>query len=113
MTLSPLKSGRIGVFALAVLYTGFTFGAAVSPSPVSAKSSGHYYVAELAAPASESRVVANGVAWSCQETTCVAAKGTSRPLRMCRGIQREFGEVVSFSVKGKALDESKLAACNG
>lgn len=113
MTLSTPRAGRLSVFALALVYTGLTFGAAVSPTPAVAAASGPYYVAELATPAGESRTVAGGVAWSCEGTTCVAAKGNSRPLRMCRGIQREFGEVVSFTAKGEALEEDKLASCNG
>ena len=113
MTLSTPLAGRLSVFALALVYTGLTFGAAVSPSPALAASSGPYYVAELATPAEESRTVAGGVAWSCEGTTCVAAKGNSRPLRMCRGIQREFGEVVSFTAKGEVLEEDKLESCNG
>ena len=44
---------------------------------------------------------------------CVAAKGTSRPMRICRGLAREFGEVTSFTAKGKELPAEKLAKCNG
>ena len=112
MTLSTPRNSRFGVLALALVYTGLTFGAAISPSPAQAKASGPYYVAELATPADETRTVASGVAWSCAGTTCVAAKGNSRSLRMCRGIQREFGEVVSFTAKGEELAEDKLASCN-
>ena len=113
MTLSTPQKSRFGVFALAIVYTSLTFGAAISPAPAAAKNAGPYYVAELASPAEESRVVAGGVAWSCAGTTCVAAKGNSRPLRMCRGIQREFGDVASFTAKGEELAEDKLEACNG
>ena len=112
MTLSIPRSGRLGVFALALAYTGVTFGTLIAPAPAAA-SSGAYYTAELAAPASEARTVASGVAWSCKGTTCVANKGTSRPLRICRGLSREFGEVVSFTAKGKQLAEERLAKCNG
>ena len=77
-----------------------------------AANGGPYYVAELAAPASESRTV-GGVAWFCEGTTCRAAKGDSSPLRICRGLQRKFGEVVSFTAKGETLAEDKLARCNG
>lgn len=113
MTLSLSSTGRIGVLALALAYTGITFGALAAPAPAYAASSGPYYVAELAAPASEARTVAGGVAWFCQGTTCMAAKGTSRPLRICRGLNREFGEVTSFTSQGEALAEDKLAKCNG
>lgn len=112
MTLSIPRSGRLGVFALALAYTGATFGVMTAPAPAAAASSGPYYTAELAAPATESRVVSNGVAWSCEGTTCVAGKGTSRPLRMCRGLNREFGEIVSFTAKGEELAEERLDQCN-
>ena len=70
-------------------------------------------MAELAAPASDSRAVAGGVAWFCEGTTCKGTKGNSRPLRICRGLAREFGEITSFTAKGEALAEDKLAECNG
>lgn len=113
MTLSTPHNSRMGVFALAIIYTSLTFGAAITPAPAAAKNSGPYYVAELAAPASDNRAVAGGVAWSCEGTTCRAAKGNSRPLRICRSIQREFGDVTNFTAKGEELAEEKLAACNG
>lgn len=113
MTLSIPRANRLGVLALVLAYTGVTFGALTAPAPALAAQSGPYYVAELAAPASESRTVAGGVAWFCEGTTCRAAKGNSRPLRICRSLQREFGNVVSFTAKGESLAEDKLARCNG
>lgn len=110
MTLSLTRSSRLSIFAMALLYTGLTFG--VATAPVSAQN-GAYYTVTLAEPAKDKRTVASGVAWSCQGTTCVANKGTSRPMRICRGIAREFGEVVNFTAKGKQLAEDKLAKCNG
>ena len=115
MTLSLPRSGRLGVLALAAIYTTLTFGAITSPSPAMAQgaSSGPYYVAELAQPASENRTVASGVAWFCEGTTCRAGKGTSRPVRVCRGLNREFGEVTAFTAEGEELADDKLAKCNG
>jgi len=107
---SPFVS-RLGMFALALFYTGFTFAAATTPTPAFA-ASGPYYVAELAEPAKDNRAVAAGLAWKCQDTTCVAGKGSSRPIRICRGLFREFGEIASFTAKGKPLAEDKLAKCN-
>ena len=112
MTLSLPRSGRLTVFAMALVYTGLTFGAATAPVAAEAKS-GPYYTATLAAPTDENRAVAGGVAWACKGETCVANKGTSRPMRICRGLAREFGEVKSFVAKGKELDADKLAKCNG
>lgn len=111
MTLSSPLSSRAGVFALALVYTGLTFGAALTPAPVQA-GNGAYYTAELAQPATDARVVAAGVAWSCEGTSCAAGKGMQRPLRVCRGLQREFGEVISFTAEGEALSEAELAKCN-
>ncbi|WP_427964366.1 CC_3452 family protein [Altererythrobacter sp.] len=113
MTLSFPTSRRLSVFALALIYSTLTIGAVVSPGAAQARDNGPYYIAELAAPVDDNRTVAGGVAWSCKGTTCYAGKGNSRPLRICRGIQREFGEVTSFTAQGKQLPEDKLADCNG
>lgn len=113
MTLSPNRFafGRIAIFVLALLYTGLTFTAATSPA--AAKSKGPYYTAELVQAAKDDRAVARGVAWKCSGTTCRAGKGTSRPINICRGLAREFGEVKSFNTNGKVLADDKLAKCNG
>ena len=37
--------------------------------------------------------VADGVAWACKDATCVANKTSARPLRVCRALNRKFGEV--------------------
>lgn len=113
MTLSLSSTGRLGALALAIAYTGITFTTLTAPAPAFAASNNTYYVAELAAPASDSRAVAGGVAWFCEGTTCKGTKGNSRPLRICRGLAREFGEITSFTAKGEALAEDKLAECNG
>lgn len=113
MNLSSPLSGRLGVFALALVYTGLTFGAAATPAPALAASGGAYYTAELAQPVGVERTVAAGVAWSCDGTSCAAGKGMQRPLRVCRGLQREFGEIVSFTAEGETLSADKLAKCNG
>ena len=74
---------------------------------------GAYYTATLAQPADENRTVAGGVAWSCEGTTCVANRGTSRPSRVCRGLAREFGEITEFKADGEELADERLARCNG
>ena len=112
MTLSLPRSGRFIVLAVAMLYTGLTFGVATSSAPLAAQS-GPYYTATLAQPAEDNRAVAGGVAWACQDTTCVANRGSSRPSRVCRGLAREFGEIVSFMADGEMLPEDQLARCNG
>ncbi|MBU0670474.1 MAG: hypothetical protein KJ703_01090 [Alphaproteobacteria bacterium] len=112
MTLSLPRIANLSAIALGLGYTALTFGTALAPTPATA-SSGAFYTAQLAAPASESRAIAGGVAWSCQGTTCVANKGTSRPLRVCRELQREVGEVTAFTANGEALEAEDLARCNG
>ena len=113
MTLSLNRTSRFSVFAAAVLYTGLTFGAATAPVAAEAKSKAPYYSVELAAPTDENRAVAGGVAWACKDEKCVANKGSSRPMTVCRGLAREFGEIKSFTAKGKKLEAAKLAKCNG
>ncbi|MEM7665192.1 MAG: hypothetical protein AAF250_05000 [Pseudomonadota bacterium] len=112
MTLSLPRTGRFTIFAMALAYTGMTFGAAVAPVAAEAKT-GPYYTATLAQAAEDNRAVAGGVAWACKDTMCVANKGSSRPMRICRGLAREFGEIKSFTAKGEELGADKLAKCNG
>jgi hypothetical protein len=111
-TLSPSRTGKLAILATAVLYSGLSFGAAALPAPANA-SAGAYYTAKLAAPAGENRVVAGGVAWACEGSTCVANKGDARPLRICRGLNRKFGEVAMFKANGEELAAEELAKCNG
>lgn len=107
MTLSLNAATRLSLVATAAVALGTTI------APIASQAAAPYYVAKLAAPAGDDRAVAGGVAWACMDTTCVAAKGTSRPMRICRGLVREFGEVTSFTVKGEELAADKLAKCNG
>ena len=82
-------------------------------APAEARTNGFFYSVELAEPVAErTTTVAAGVAWACQGTNCVARKGSSRPLRMCRELQREHGEITAFVADEKALDADKLAQCN-
>ncbi|MEE4315898.1 CC_3452 family protein [Erythrobacter dokdonensis] len=111
-TLSAPRTGKFAILASAVLYTAMTFGVATSTAPANAAGNA-YYSAQLAAPAGDSRVVAGGVAWACEGTTCVAGKTSARPLRVCRGLNRKFGEVASFTANGEELPAEELAKCNG
>lgn len=111
-TLSLPRTGKLAVLATALLYTGVTFGVATSTAPANAAGNA-YYTATLTAPAGENRAVAGGVAWACEGSTCVANKASARPLRICRGLNRKFGEVVTFKVDGEELAAEELAKCNG
>jgi hypothetical protein len=110
-TLSLPRTGKLAILATALVYTGLSFGIATGATPVHAAGT-PYYSATLAAPASEARTVAGGVAWTCEATTCVGSKASARPLRICRSLNHKFGEVASFKVLGQAITEDELAQCN-
>ena len=92
--------------SLGLVATAAVASLTLAGAPAEARTNGFFYSVELAEP------VAAGVAWACQGTTCVARKGSSRPLRMCRELQREHGEITAFVADEKALDADKLAQCN-
>jgi hypothetical protein len=111
-TLSIPRTGKLAILASALVYTGLSFGVATSAAPVQAAGA-PYYTAVLSAPASETRAVTDGVAWACKDATCVANKTTARPLRVCRALNRKFGEVATFKVDGQEITAEELAKCNG
>lgn len=111
-TLSNPRTGKLAILASALVYTGLSFGIAADATPANAAGA-PYYSATLAAPASDTRAVADGVAWACKDETCVANKTTARPLRVCRGLNRKFGEVAAFKVDGEDMAADELAKCNG
>lgn len=114
MTLSSPRLTSIGAIALALSWTAVSFGVALTPAPAMAQNPGKaYYRAQLAQPAAQPRTVAGDLVWACNGTSCIADKGTSRPLRICREVNRKFGEVINFSTKGEALPAEDLAKCNG
>ncbi|NMW32335.1 hypothetical protein HKD42_09710 [Altererythrobacter sp. RZ02] len=117
MTLSPSLSNKlfrtVGAASVALLYSTLTIGAAVTPTAAEARSSGPYYTVELAQPASESRMIVRGTVFRCEGTSCVAGKGTSRPVVMCQRLAREVGTITKFTSKGNELAADKLAKCNG
>lgn len=110
-TLSLPRTGKLAILATALLYTGISFGVVSSTSVEAAGPA--YYTATLAAPAGENRTVAGGVAWACEGNVCVANKASARPLRICRGLNRKFGEVAMFKVEGEEIAADELAKCNG
>ena len=112
MTNTLTRSSKLAILASALVYTGISFGVATGASPVEAASA-PYYTATLTAPASDVRAVADGVAWACKDTTCVANKTSARPLRVCRGLNRKFGDIAEFKVGGVLLATEELAKCNG
>lgn len=86
--------------------------ALVTPAQLTARDSGVYYTAKLAAPAAQSRFTANGREWLCDGTNCIAQRSSERPLRVCRDLAREVGAVTEFTAGGEAIDAGKLVRCN-
>ena len=107
------RATSIGALGLALTWTALTFGAALTPAPAMAQNPANaYYRAELAQPATSPRAIAGALVWACQGTSCTADKGTSRPLRICRELNRKHGTIASFATKGEALPAEELARCN-
>jgi hypothetical protein len=48
----------------------------------------------------------------CEGSTCFAAKGTGRPIVMCKRLAEATSAVASFIFGGEALDAEGLAQCN-
>ncbi|WP_305097125.1 CC_3452 family protein [Croceibacterium aestuarii] len=99
--MSPIRT-----FALSAL-------AACTLAAPAAAASAPYYQAQLAAPAGAARIVAGGLLWNCEGTSCVADKDNSRPVIVCRKLARETPAVVRFSAAGEDLGAEDLARCNG
>ena len=105
MVLSRIALPLIATAALAGL------SLAAPASPIQAQTSGPYFQAELVNPTEESRIVAGGILWSCDGTSCTAPRAGKRPLRACRDLFRKVGEISSFVVDGEALEESRMVRC--
>lgn len=88
-------------------------GLSLAPAAISAQAPAARFSAELASPAVEARVVAGGIAWRCEGTTCSAPVNGTRPLRACRELARELGQLVRFSAGDAVMAEAELARCNG
>ena len=82
------------------------------PAPAAARGDDARASVTLAAPAAKDRVIAGGVVWACQGTTCIGPVSRKRPLRVCRELVRELGEVVRYKARDTAMDEAELARCN-
>ena len=95
------------------LLTSALLLAALAAAPLAAKDAGPYYRAELAQPATDTKVIAGGVLWMCEGTQCFAGKGTGRPEVMCKRLAKETSAVGRFSYAGEELAPDDLARCNG
>ena len=86
--------------------------AGLAAAPSLASDSGHYYRAELSQAAPASQVIAGSVLWLCNGTECVADKGTSRPVVICKRLAEATSAVMRFSYAGEDLAADDLARCN-
>lgn len=113
MTISLSHSTTLGAIGAALAWTTLSFGALI-PTPAQAQpGTGGFYHAELAQPVEKTTTaIAGGVAWKCTGTSCTAPKASSRPLRVCRELNREVGQLTAFTAKGEALPAEDLARCN-
>lgn len=105
--ISPAQ--RLTAIIGAMLVTASLFTGAAADAQTR---SGPFYEATLAAPTTATRAIAGSVLWSCAQTSCVAARGTSRPSIMCARLVREVGAVTAFVAGGQSLSDEDLARCN-
>lgn len=96
-----------------LLVAALALAGTIAPAALHAQNNGPYFSAQLAEPASEGRVIAGGVVFSCTDTTCVGPRSNDRPLRVCSQLRREVGAITSFSFNGEVMDASLLGRCNG
>ncbi|MWV26918.1 CC_3452 family protein [Aurantiacibacter rhizosphaerae] len=97
-------------FKLAVAAT-LGLSAAAAP-PLQARDAAPFFTAELSQPASESDVIAGGVVFRCEGTSCVAPRSRDRALRVCKELRRKVGNIDSFTAGGEPISDKQLARCN-
>ncbi len=108
LRLSPLHH-LFSLFA-AIFIAGTLFAGAVASAQT--RTNGPAYRAELAQPASATRMAAGGVVWTCAGNACTAPRSNSRPAIVCARLVREAGAVTSFAVAGTAISATDLDRCN-
>ena len=110
-TLISSRAKPVAIVA-ALAWTTLSLGTAIAPSPAQA-AEGVFYRAQLTAPTAKANAIAGGLAWKCADSSCAAAKGTSRPVIVCARLAKEVGPIAAFTAGGKALEPAELARCNG
>lgn len=96
-----------------ILTAALALAGALTPLAAHARTAAPWFTVELSAPATEASVIAGGVLFRCEGTTCTAPRSTERPLRVCSELRRELGAIASFTANGEALPADRLARCNG
>jgi hypothetical protein len=68
----------------------------------------------LATSAFASKIVAGGSVWTCEGSTCSAARQTSRATSVsaCQSLVKEVGRVSAFGVERKPYEAEQLSKCN-
>jgi hypothetical protein len=57
--------------------------------------------------------IIDGAVWRCSPSGCTANGGDSqRPLRACRRVVTQLGQVSAFTWQGQALSAADVADCN-
>ncbi|WP_162925224.1 CC_3452 family protein [Aurantiacibacter odishensis] len=87
--------------------------ATLTPASIQARTGASFYTVGLAQPASDDEVIAGGVLFRCEGTTCTAPRSRDRDLRVCSELRREVGTIASFNAGGTMLSDQHLARCNG
>lgn len=99
--------------AASAIAASVALAGAMAPAALQARGNSVFFTAELAAPASDDRVIAGGVVFTCEGTTCTAPRGGDRPLRVCSELRRKVGTITSFTVAAENLSADMLERCNG
>lgn len=60
----------------------------------------------------EGRIITKGASWNCNGGDCKTMSDASRPNILCERLVKEVGRLASFSVNGRAMDQTALAKCN-
>ena len=71
-----------------------------------------YYVATAAQAPENANFVTRSTIWSCDGTTCTAARAAERAAFVCERIAGEIGALTAFTAGGDAFDPDALAKCN-
>lgn len=90
----------------------FALATPMLTSPTHAQTGTRVMVAELAAPANQTNVVAGGVVWRCEGSRCTAPVNGARAQRACREVNRKLGQIIRFENAGTELSAEELARCN-
>ena len=70
------------------------------------------YSAKPVTPASDSRIIARSIVWTCGPEACVGSTELSRPLVLCQGLAKKTGRIESFTINGRPIAAADLDRCN-